>query len=306
MLHSKRLLHNFKKRNYSKPKIDPSRSNTLPNGIGGFDAASIRNMRKIEETMENIASSTKFDPEVDIAQDMWLHTDRGGTELERINTGMELPDVFKPDLDDKKPFDRLKLETDDGFAKAMSYLSIEKSSGEYGHPSDAKYDWNMEEVLQVGRHTKVTGAGRIFSFSALIMLGSGKASAALGYGRGPTVAQACDLARLNADKNVISLNLHRGNNIGSDIFCKYKKSFVRMKQCRTGWGTNVGWEMKQVLEAFGIEDISCSQGGPRNKATKYRAIFLGLMNGVRSKEDVSRMFGRKLFNKNRLYYNSKE
>lgn len=44
---------------------------------------------------------------------------------------------------------------------------------------------------QVGRHTNVTAAGRVYSFSALVMLGTGKGTAGLGYGRGPTVPTVC-------------------------------------------------------------------------------------------------------------------
>jgi len=104
----------------------------------------------------------------------------------------------------------------------------------------------------------------------------------------------------------MSLKLHRGNTIGNDIKHKYKKSWIRMKQCRTGWGTNAGWDMKIVLNAFGITDVSASLAGSRNKATRYRAIFLGLMHGVRTKEEVSRILGRKLFNKQKLWYNKSE
>lgn len=118
------------------------------------------------------------------------------------------------------------------------------------------------------------------------------------------------MAKLNAEKNIMSLVLHRGNSIGADIKYKYKKSYVRMKACRTGitlymkiinhymrkkhythplgWGTNAGWDMKIVLDSFGITDVSANLGGSRNKATRYRAIFMGLMKGVRTKEEVSR------------------
>ncbi len=73
-----------------------------------------------------------------------------------------------------------------------------------------------------------------------------------------------------------------------------------------GWGTNAGWDMKMVLKAFGIKDVSVKQGGSRNKATRYRAIFLGLRKGVRTKHEVSRILGRKLFNKLNCYYNEHE
>lgn len=47
------------------------------------------------------------------------------------------------------------------------------------------------------------------------------------------------MAKLNAEKNIMSLVLHRGNSIGADIKYKYKKSYVRMKACRTGITLNM-------------------------------------------------------------------
>ena len=65
-------------------------------------------------------------------------------------------------------------------------------------------------------------------------------------------------------------------------------------------------ENERWIKAFGIKDVSVKQGGSRNKATRYRAIFLGLRKGVRTKHEVSRILGRKLFNKLNCYYNEHE
>jgi len=210
------------------------------------------------------------------------------------------------DPDFPKEYDPLDLDTPDGMAKALSYISSDKSLDVSPLPKAPISGWVTEELLKVGRHTKVTAAGRIFSFSALVMIGTKEGTAGIGYGRGPTVMQAIELARLSAEKNAVTLNLHRGNSIGKDIICRYKKSWVRMKCCRTGWGINAGWDMKQVLTAFGIEDVSVKQGGARNRGARYRAIFLTLRDQVRTKEQVAKMLGRKLFNKSKAWYNSGE
>lgn len=57
------------------------------------------------------------------------------------------------------------------------------------HPTVKIPYYITEEILKVGRHTRVTAAGRVFSFSVLIMMGCGKGTAGLGYGRGPTIPQ---------------------------------------------------------------------------------------------------------------------
>eukprot|EP01126_Amoeba_proteus_P000312 TRINITY_DN1009_c0_g1_i5.p1 TRINITY_DN1009_c0_g1~~TRINITY_DN1009_c0_g1_i5.p1 ORF type:complete len:287 (-),score=41.20 TRINITY_DN1009_c0_g1_i5:41-901(-) len=211
------------------------------------------------------------------------------------------------------PYTPVDLKSVEGFALALTYLTQNppKSARDDGslidkRPGHKIREWTVEELLKLGRHTQVTAAGRVYSFSALVMLGTGRGTAGIGYGRGPTVVQATELARMNAEKNVLSLVLHRGNSVGKDLKCRYKKSWIRMKCARTGWGTNAGWDMKVALGAFGITDVSVKQCGSKNRSTRYRALFLGLRDGVRTKHQVSRILGRKLFNKQQVWYYSHE
>lgn len=64
------------------------------------------------------------------------------------------------------------------------------------------------------------------------------------------------MAKVSAEKNAMSIQLHRGNSIGKDLFCKYKKSFVKMKCARTGTkqvSTTSNWCIKVgVLMQDGI------------------------------------------------------
>ncbi len=39
--------------------------------------------------------------------------------------------------------------------------------------------YEVDEVLEVGRHCKVTKGGRIYSYSALVLLGTGKGTAGI-------------------------------------------------------------------------------------------------------------------------------
>jgi small subunit ribosomal protein S5 len=273
----------------------------IPVGAGSYDAHGVRDLRKIEGAMEDIINRTPREFR-EKYEELW--TDKDNFDLGASQQGE--PNPFDSTEDFPKPYDKLDLNTNEGFGKAISYLSVDKTTQIMQHPTVKIPYYITEEILKVGRHTRVTAAGRVFSFSVLIMMGCGKGTAGLGYGRGPTIPQATDMAKLNAEKNIMSLVLHRGNSIGADIKFKYKKSYVRMKACRTGWGTNAGWDMKIVLDSFGITDVSANLGGSRNKATRYRAIFMGLMKGVRTKEEVSRILGRKLFNKQKMWYNASE
>jgi ribosomal protein S5 len=40
----------------------------------------------------------------------------------------------------------------------------------------------VNEVLDLGRHCRVTPQGRVFSYSALVLIGTGDGTAGIGYG----------------------------------------------------------------------------------------------------------------------------
>jgi len=288
----------------SNTKIDPKRFSALPANVGSVDAESANYFSNLERKMTDELKTV--DPNYAKRQ-----FERHWPTMEE-DVHKEFQDSplsggpYAADIKPPKDYDPLDLDTHDGMARALSYISSERTFNLNPHPAPTVSGWVTEDLIKVSRHTKVTAAGRVFGFSALVMLGNTEGTGGLGYGRGPTILQAIEMAKLSAEKNALSLRLHRGNSIGKDIKCTYKKSWVRMKCCRTGWGLNAGYDMKMVLRAFGIEDVTVKQGGARNRGARYRAIFLGLRDGVRTKEEVAKILGRKLFNKQKAWYNSGE
>lgn len=88
----------------------------------------------------------------------------------------------------------LLLRRSQDFGKAMSYVSSDTNTTMSEDPSkeediEENEKYPVREILKVGRHTQMTTAGRVYSFSALVLLGTGKGTAGLGYGRGTTVAE---------------------------------------------------------------------------------------------------------------------
>jgi len=78
-----------------------------------------------------------------------------------------------------------------------------------------------------------------------------------------------------------------------------------MRARRPGSGrTGIGFNMLMLMNAFGIQDVMMGHGGSRNVHTKYRAIFKALRDQTRSPERVSRMLGRKLFNRAGAFYHT--
>uniref|UniRef100_A0A6B2LN86 S5 DRBM domain-containing protein n=1 Tax=Arcella intermedia TaxID=1963864 RepID=A0A6B2LN86_9EUKA len=138
------------------------------------------------------------------------------------------------------------------------------------------------------------------------MVGSGTGTAGLGYARGNSVPEAMALAKTKAFKNLVSIELWRGNNIGANFSVRYKKSYVFFKARKAGSGRSCGYNMGVLLDAFGVQDCIMGHGGSDNPHTLYRAIFKALRDHTRSPEQVSRMLGRKLFNRAGAFYYTNE
>jgi len=256
-------------------------------------------------------------------------------------------DPFEPyqtELDNTKP---INIDTDEDFAKALTYLSTipepdefipkkkEKQSNARGDPDPNKqleeadradqvlHDEDKDEddekteseeqfmkfphqiVLRLKRHAQITAAGRIYSWSSFVLLGTGKGCCGLGYGRGNSPAEAIAASKKQAQKRLLTINLWRGNNIGSDIFQKYKKSWIWMKARRPGNGATYSYKLRTtILEPFGIDDVVIGVGGRKNKLNIYKAFFKGLKEQPRTPEQIAQTLGKKYFNSANIYYNT--
>ncbi len=65
-------------------------------------------------------------------------------------------------------------------------------------------------VLHVGRHTKTTKGGRVFSFSATVIDGNGQGRAGWGYGKGPSLSDAIIAAQKDCEKNSFYIDRYQG------------------------------------------------------------------------------------------------
>lgn len=187
--------------------------------------------------------------------------------------------------------------------KMMAFITQDQDTPLLEDPDAPDEDFEVNEVLAIGRHSNVTAGGRIASFSALVMLGTGSATGGLGRGRGETVNRAIEKATIKARKNIFSIERYRGNTISSDMTLKFKRTKVILKAGRMGYGVKAGMEMRTVLEAFGLTDVMVAVIGRKsNKQALYRALFRGLQTGIHTPEGLSRALGRKFFDIHKTFY----
>lgn len=133
----------------------------------------------------------------------------------------------------------------------------------------------QEKLIQVNRVAKVVKGGRIFSFTALTVVGDGNGRVGFGRGKAREVPAAIQKALEAARRNMISVDLN-GATIQHPIKANHGASKVYMQPASEGTGVIAGGAMRAVLEVAGVQDVLAKCYGSTNPVNVVRATFEGL------------------------------
>ena len=133
-----------------------------------------------------------------------------------------------------------------------------------------------ERVVTINRVAKVVKGGRRFSFSALVVAGSGEGEIGFGSGKAGEVPAAIGKASRLAKKNATKIKMKEGRTIPHEVVGIYGAAKVIMIPAAPGTGVIAGGAVRAVLEAAGIKDILTKCVGTRNPHNAVRATFQGL------------------------------
>lgn len=148
----------------------------------------------------------------------------------------------------------------------------------------------QEKLVQVNRVAKVVKGGRIFSFTALTVVGDGKGRIGFGRGKSREVPTAIQKAMDQAKRNMIKVNLN-GSTLQYPIKARHGASKVYMQPASEGTGIIAGGAMRAVLELAGVQNVLAKCYGSTNPINVVRATFNGL-NDMRSPEDIAAKRGK--------------
>ena len=135
-----------------------------------------------------------------------------------------------------------------------------------------KTDGYQEKLVAVNRVAKVVKGGRVFGFSALVVIGDGKGKVGYGRGKAREVPVAIQKAMDKAKKNMVYIPL-AGTTIHHEITYDFGASKVFMKPASEGTGLIAGGAMRAVLEVTGIQNILAKSIGSTNPSNIVRATI---------------------------------
>jgi small subunit ribosomal protein S5 len=149
----------------------------------------------------------------------------------------------------------------------------------------------LEKLIAVNRVSKVVKGGRIFSFTALTVVGDGNGRVGFGYGKAREVPAAIQKAMEKARRNMVNVDLN-GHTLQHPIKGRHSGSKVYMQPASEGTGIIAGGAMRAVLEVAGVQNVLSKCYGSTNPINVVRATINALteMNspaGVAAKRGLS-------------------
>ncbi|AOS43414.1 30S ribosomal protein S5 [Lacunisphaera limnophila] len=141
----------------------------------------------------------------------------------------------------------------------------------------------FEKVVFINRCAKVVKGGRRFSFSALSVVGDGKGSVGIGYGKANEVPDAIKKSTESAKKRMVSVKL-KGTTIPHEVLGEFDGGKVFLRPASNGTGLIAGGGVRAVLEAAGVHNVLTKSMGSKNHIAVVHATLNGLRK-LRLEED---------------------
>lgn len=161
-----------------------------------------------------------------------------------------------------------------------------------GYDIETKSDGMQEKLVAVNRTAKVVKGGRIFGFSALVVVGNGKGKFGFGRGKAREVPAAIQKAMESARRNMVQVDL-KGTTLQHPVVARHGATKVLMRPASDGTGIIAGNAMRAVFEVMGVQNVLAKCIGSSNPVNVVRATIKGLRK-MSSPEFIAEKRGKKL------------
>ena len=149
-----------------------------------------------------------------------------------------------------------------------------------------------EEIINIGRVTKVTKGGRHLRFSATVAVGDRNGRVGIGTGKANEVPDAIKKAVAAATKNVTKVSVVDGT-IPHEATGVQGASKIMLKPACEGTGVKAGGAVRAVVELAGIKNILSKSLGSNTKVNMAYAT-LNALKSQRTVEEVAKLRGKKV------------
>ena len=149
-----------------------------------------------------------------------------------------------------------------------------------------------EEIINIGRVTKVTKGGRHFRFSATVAVGDRKGQVGIGTGKANEVPDAIKKAVAAATKDIVTVKVVN-DTIPHEAIGVRSASKILLKPAVNGTGVKAGGAVRAVVELAGIKNILSKSLGSNTKVNMAYAT-LEALKSQRTAEEIAALRGKKV------------
>ncbi len=150
----------------------------------------------------------------------------------------------------------------------------------------------IDKVVHIGRVTKVVKGGRIFKFTAIVIVGDMNGNVGIGEGKAKEVPDAIRKALEDAKKNIIEVPMTNGT-IPHEVVGAFGAATILMKPAVPGTGIISGGVTRSLFEMAGVNNILAKSLRSRNPKNSLYAVLDGFKK-LRKLDVVAKARGKEV------------
>lgn len=148
----------------------------------------------------------------------------------------------------------------------------------------------VDKVVHIGRVTKVVKGGRIFRFTAIVVVGDYNGKVGIGHGKAREVPDAIRKALEMAKKNVVDVPVSKGT-IPHAVIGRFRAAEIVMKPAAPGTGIIAGGAARSMFELAGVQNILAKSVRSRTPHNVLYAVMDGFEK-IRTLNEIASARGK--------------